>query len=295
MASNPIKQIWPLVSLTQADFKRIYVATVNNFLAVEHDQEVCEQALLRATQALKLRRGYMLPIGSDAETCYREQEIWTYAVFISSLMSHRWSDLHEVLPEITMAWIDRHPNVAKAIKAFEPDAKDAGNNVLIEIASLAKVVPQPSEPTEVESITALVKPKSKAKAQQRSLIDVLSHWLNAGVKNSTISVNEHDSFIHRIDLGVFLVLPACYEQFIKDNASSAAQIFTNQLSEKEFINRLLKDGHLVKANKGNVHNYFFGDWGQRTTFSGVVLSDIASIDALASVEINDQLKPEILS
>lgn len=69
--------------------------------------------------ALKIRCGYLLPFGSDAETCYREQEVWSYAVFtaalLDSFMTHfnlSVTDAIEIiLPTQGLAWLKAYTSV----------------------------------------------------------------------------------------------------------------------------------------------------------------------------------------
>ncbi len=72
--------------------------------------------------ALKIRRGYMLPLGSDAETCYQAQEIWTYAVFTVVLI-HRvikqenspvMNLIESLLPDAGPKWLEAYPSVFSA-------------------------------------------------------------------------------------------------------------------------------------------------------------------------------------
>lgn len=77
-------------------------------------------------EALKIRRGYLLPFGSDAETCYREQEIWSYAVFTATLCYRTASHFHPshpnwdqtVLPPAGLQWLAAYPVIFDSWKAY---------------------------------------------------------------------------------------------------------------------------------------------------------------------------------
>lgn len=281
MIKNYTNQIWQLVSLTREDFKRIYLTTIDNFLTIETCQPASDQSLQRAILALKIRRAYMLPVGANAETCYQEQEVWTYAVFVSGLMGHRRAELLKTLPENIRAWIERYPSVKKAFESFESEAVNSGN-VLSEMVALAQ-----------EHLT-LIETTEKSLAGSPALMDVLFNWLNTGIKNKTIPVNDREGWVHVVDNGTLLVLPACYEQFIKDNAAVASKIFKDQLNEKEFIKKLVQGDYLIEGLHGYKHDYFFGDWSQRIRLSGLLLSSNPFLEALANTKINSQLQLDIL-
>ena len=76
-----LQPIYALASLVQQLPHPNYLDNPKNFLAI---------ALERTITALKFRRGYMLPLGADTETCYREQDAWTYAIFTVALFQDCW-------------------------------------------------------------------------------------------------------------------------------------------------------------------------------------------------------------
>jgi hypothetical protein len=87
----------PLISVTPTLYETLYAPIhhnleiwfekINHTLPAEAKKTLLEKSWQRAIDALKIRRGYLLPFGSDAETCYREQDHWTYAVFTAMLGS----------------------------------------------------------------------------------------------------------------------------------------------------------------------------------------------------------------
>lgn len=100
--AEKLYEVKQLVSVTQDEWESYYLATIYRFaeyvqalpdrMFVEYSGHygLLSHALDRAVAALKLRRGYMLPFGGDTETCYREQDIWTLAIFIASLFIGVW-------------------------------------------------------------------------------------------------------------------------------------------------------------------------------------------------------------
>lgn len=79
-----------------------------------------------STDALKLRRGYLLPFDSDAETCYREQDVWSYAVFTAALLDSLMKHFHPsvphlidaILPASGLAWLKAYASVFKAWNSY---------------------------------------------------------------------------------------------------------------------------------------------------------------------------------
>ncbi|HEX4045881.1 MAG TPA: TraI domain-containing protein, partial [Gammaproteobacteria bacterium] len=92
-----LSEIESLISVTPSAYQELYVvplyAFVNLVQQLPHPTNkgsILEVALDRVIDALKIRRGYMLPVGADTETCYREQDTWTYAVFLAALFQECW-------------------------------------------------------------------------------------------------------------------------------------------------------------------------------------------------------------
>ncbi len=121
-----------LLSITQAEYARFYAplySSLENWITQHISTLSLEIKAIRlqtiwryGVDALKIRRGYLLPFGSDAETCYREQEVWSYAVFtaalLDSMMKHfnpNAADLIEaMLPAPGLAWLKAYSTVFEA-------------------------------------------------------------------------------------------------------------------------------------------------------------------------------------
>ena len=92
--SNRVQRIKDLSGLPAVHFERFYkvpiLKLVQTLAYLEND------ALLRHLDsiiaALKLRRALMLPIGLDAESVNAKRDLWTYGIFVSSLL-YRLHDL----------------------------------------------------------------------------------------------------------------------------------------------------------------------------------------------------------
>lgn len=54
-----------------------------------------EKALLLVIESLKIRQGYLLPVGSTAEEIARTKELWTYVAFVGALVHRMGHGLYE--------------------------------------------------------------------------------------------------------------------------------------------------------------------------------------------------------
>ncbi len=97
-----LHELKQLVSVTPHYYEALYLKPLLAMAAIvqqlpypfQHHYEIKNGFLLAALDcalaALKFRRGYMLPLGADTETCYREQDAWTYAIFTAALLQECW-------------------------------------------------------------------------------------------------------------------------------------------------------------------------------------------------------------
>lgn len=83
-----IRQLFDLSGLPQAHFQRLYTEPLGRFLALTQHSPVEKQNvhLLAVVKALKMRRALILPLGADAESINKQKDLWTYAVFVGSLL-----------------------------------------------------------------------------------------------------------------------------------------------------------------------------------------------------------------
>ena len=86
-----------LISSTNEDYGRFYLSAIHTIAeslqqfpkpVVDENKErsLLQWSLKHAIAVLKFRRAYMLPMGADTETCYAEQDVWTYALFTATLL-----------------------------------------------------------------------------------------------------------------------------------------------------------------------------------------------------------------
>lgn len=81
-------QIDDLSGLPRDHYELFYKASMNRFLALT--QHCSTKELLghfnAVVRSLKMRRALILPLDSDAESINKQKDLWTYAIFVSSLM-----------------------------------------------------------------------------------------------------------------------------------------------------------------------------------------------------------------
>lgn len=109
-----VHQIRLLVGMTEADFELLYLSVIEMFVLVH--EPLCDDFFTVVINALKRRRGYLLPAGADSEVSFREYEAWTYAVFSAVVLKmllihgvdHSPDELKSILPPQGLLWLERH-------------------------------------------------------------------------------------------------------------------------------------------------------------------------------------------
>lgn len=109
-----IHQIQLLVGVTQADFRLLYTNVIEKIIYLY--EPFCHEILNIAINALKKRRGYLLPVGADSEVSFREHEAWTYAVFSAAVLKtllayipdQAFDELKNILPSQGLLWLEWH-------------------------------------------------------------------------------------------------------------------------------------------------------------------------------------------
>lgn len=100
--TKKLQQLKQLISITDMDYQMQYSYLLSCFAEYiqrlphpvhpdyDHVGGFLEYTLDILIASLKFRRGYMLPLGSDTETCYREETQWTYGIFLAALLQDCW-------------------------------------------------------------------------------------------------------------------------------------------------------------------------------------------------------------
>ncbi len=286
--------LWQLVSITKEDFEKIYIGTVDQFELFMQEQHLIDAGIECAIRALKIRRAYMLPVGADTETCYRQNTAWTYAVFVSALTLNCWqkaeklsSDnyalMMELLPSSVQTWFGRFPNIRKMLQ-FDPVTIKANENVLAEIIYRAK---------QIQAKNVELEKQNAVPDENSTLSDALFNWINESLHTKTMTLNHPKGFIYRVQAGIFLIIPDCYEQFAKHNPRLLEYYLKDKQNLDEFIAQLTANEHFTKADKGYLHRYFWGEWKDRLLSDGLVLSTLSLIFGSKAVAPHPQLNVEL--
>ena len=133
MAHRPLKSLLSISDhLYEAFYAPLYL-NLENWLEKNMPGTSLEAQRIRleflwqyGINALKIRRGYLLPFGSDAETCYREQEVWSYAVFTAALCYRTASHFHPanadwykaIFPPAGIQWLEAYPAIFQSWNVY---------------------------------------------------------------------------------------------------------------------------------------------------------------------------------
>jgi len=174
-----------LTGVTAADFQSLYVSTLErcrDYLAdpsqPDNDTLFCT-VLAAVITTLKKRQGYLLPVGADSETVFREQEAWTFAVFTAALLTpipavDRMLVAKALLPRHGFAWLYRHPLLFTDWQQYlQGKSSTTLFTTLIDSSLLAKKTATltPNTPASSSAVTApTTAPLKPTKNQQQILM-----------------------------------------------------------------------------------------------------------------------------
>lgn len=116
-----------MLSVTEMDYQILYLPVLINVANTQtFKTNICELVFARIITALKLRRAYMLPIGADTETCYQQQDVWTYALFTVVIIKNylqtdsgskqepqnNYAPLRQqIIPAAGLNWLQQYPEL----------------------------------------------------------------------------------------------------------------------------------------------------------------------------------------
>ena len=149
-----IVRIQLLVGVTHADFNFLYVGMIQK-LAVSYEP-LLDEILKIVIKALRRRRGYLLPIGSDSEVSFREHEVWTYAVFTAAilkfiLLNAPDQSLESLKPIVSLAgllWLERYSDLIRQWNAYLLDTQET---IFTELINMP--LKEESEPESISSVS----------------------------------------------------------------------------------------------------------------------------------------------
>ncbi len=307
ITTQHLRQIRSLVSMTKETFNNTYVPFLNAFNDHLQDQERIDIAIHRAVRALKIRRAYMLPVGTDAETCYREQEVWTYGVFVYAMfwdyiISNEACEANQafiahVIPDMAKHWMERH---AKLLALFDVNEESKNVNkphILRDIVVRANpelkrdltqtALPEPVEAEKPEEVAA-PKPMQAVNLSASWVEDFIS-WLGREIRQGELVPNLQNGIVHRVKAGWWLQMPAILEAY--KNKEDEAELGLQSLMANVFIDDLSNANHLLKneESKSHMHGFYYGAWANQSTLWGLIIKS-ESLPELNEFPVNGNLK-----
>lgn len=258
------QQLKKLISVTPHLYQTLYLTLLNNLERVLKNQDLFLSVFAHAIDTLKVRRGFMLPIGADAETCYREQEVWTYAIFTAVLLKEakltfkskenvKFKNFEQLLPKSGLAWLQGYPSLFEHWSNYLSDNINQTNFIW----HVTKKLKQPSAANDAihEIIEAEVEIKTANKTISsnediatntsesivtQNIADQFINWLTKNIQMNALSFNQIDSCLHRVSEGLFILMPETLMLFI-ENTLSYKQIFKeldNTKTRRKYIRSL---------------------------------------------------------
>ena len=306
-----------LVGITREDFQALYVSTMERYVdnlsivALPTDRSVFIGLLENVIFALKKRRGYLLPLGADSETSFREREEWTFAVFSAALLkqfdSKTCIDFAKiVLPSLGFSWLKRNEALFDLWQGYL-NGEDK-ENIFTEIVStkLAYADDHKNDLTiqdsnelenDMKVVAETIQPLLADKLQDGStLLKFNSYdfwsWLKEGIVTQTLAYNQIDSTVHGVELGLFICMPQTVEHCFSEQVKKHnLDINTVTLAQRIELTKAIKkhEGLVRNAQGSRTHVYCRGQWQDRQLLSGLVMQTEALFAADFRVPINPNL------
>ena len=229
-----IMNVQLLTNLSQHDYVTLYEATLIDVIKLSNGKG--SEIIKNISHCLKYRRAYLLPIGADSETIYRQQEIWTYATFTAALWLYcpHNLDIKTIMPKKGLNWLKRYPEIFNTWLEYLTGKE----NIFTKVVGKYQVQGECSQT-----------PKEKRHNSIPPGKDFFD-WVIDCINNNQLQ------YIHRINIGYFMAIPEAWNAFSEDD-----DIGTISRSEK-----------LIKNDEGGViHCYCWGDWKNRHTISGIII------------------------
>lgn len=299
-----LKQV---ISVTQQDYQQLYAQPLQQAARFLQDKsDILEAVLKQMIITLKIRRAYMLPVGTDAETCYQQQDAWTYALFTAVLLKEfrqNTTDLtakiNQWLPDAGIAWLKKYAALYKAWLDFLQNKSDAANRIAFIIyqaedalagmmtplrqendvgessfpaqnimTEKAETVPNTPETIEQATPTPSVEPTQNTS----SSAEIFIRWIKRSIARNQLSINQLDSWLYRAEEGILLVMPDLYHAFLHTHPDF--QAINADKNDEELVDELTTQRLFIKAsdNTGFIHHYHVGKWDDRELRKGLLIA-----------------------
>jgi hypothetical protein len=272
---DDIDSLKKLISTTTKSYEMFYFQLIQNVKTGSLQQRGKDgwdsffTAWKQAIAALKIRRAYLLPLGSDAETCYREQDVWTYAVFTGFLFKHLKSALNlsvetltkALLPSTGLQWLKAHPTVFDEWQDYWLDKSKEGSIFGLIEAQIAPVIDTPLAKPTLEP--------AEEPAATKTIDDFLA-WLKQRVIADSAFIYQAQLLIHIIPEGCFCAMPLLLECFHEQYLLSSLPIDPKLL--KQNIKHVSNAIPWIKNSQASYwHTLIKGEWENRETIKGFLL------------------------
>ncbi len=322
-----IRQIQLLTGVTKADFQSLYFSVIERRVEpatqAEDETELILQ-LNKAITALKRRRGYLLPLGADSETVFREQEEWTYAVFTAALLQsfkieERMKMAKKLLPTNGFAWLQRNGTLFKVWQSYlleecpavlteiitgnknfndspsiqNNEAEEAKNFPVVEMAEEAFIN------TDIPNKTSTSRARMNTTTVVKELLDISAdgfwQWLKQAIILQQIVLNQTHSIVHGVEAGILICMPQAVDAFLSQAIGAVSAENSKLISSHryELMKTLKKNEALARTVKGaRLHSYCVGKWQARNVISGIVVPKLFLLSADIPISINPNLMPD---
>lgn len=276
------KSLKALISMTTKGYETLYLPLqerLKNWIeqtdspvgGIEPKNTLFANAWQHGIYALKIRRAYMLPLGADAETCYREQDIWTYAIFTALIFKRLKLDLglssettmETLLPLTGLQWLETYSSIfamwqdylsEKSVSEsiFKRIEKEITAAVLMSPIS-EKFIVQKTEPTTSETTTPN-----------------FLFWLKQQAASNEQLSYQGQVLLFRMSEGAFVVMPALLNYFYAQQALITVPI--EQKAIKKALNTISAQVSWIKTVDQKVwHTIVRGEWENRELLKGFLL------------------------
>lgn len=195
---NYLKSIYQLIGFPKIHWDALCKPILSSF---------DEYELQQVKHVMLIRQSVLLPIGSIAEEIYRKQDLWTYAVFISSCQRIKGSTIE--IPKIGLEWLNSDSSCSHALE-------------------LSNATPSTGILAEILEKVFIEENNTESKSDNEKLSDKFFKWLNEEIKNNTLRINEPKGVLHIVNEGVLLVVPKIFKVFDPDNWDTIMVDFRNQ-------------------------------------------------------------------
>lgn len=255
-----------VVSVTPEDFQILYAKPLQA-IAAQQAMEVFAQTSARILAVLKQRRAYMLPFGADTETCYQQQDSWTYALFTAALLQNEETlSAEKYIPIRGLQWLKSFPALYEVWSAYL-NGKAATDSPLVKIIEQAEAALKGQLPVAKNAEKILGEENKSVAINIPTIIPTEAHfiaWLQEALIQQTIRSNETESLVQHVREGIFLIMPGLYEFFL------AHQPQFTPLKFQKFV-ATLSVNVFIFPKKGKLHRYYQGNWHARQTQEGLLV------------------------